>query len=183
MLVCLTVPKMRIIYTWIPSPKQLPYYRWILLTHYWHIDFCSANNCNLFKVLLQSFKWPFIHPCVHMCLRQVVLDENSCPSIFIGMFWSHYWPALRLWSAMRYMLQSTLSLMWPLLLTHWQCNLTRLMTCSMTSLGEASRPQPHWGVWSGGGCVNCRIPHWPLWRTNQIGLWFKRSAFALCNFS
>lgn len=89
--------------------------------------------------------------CVHVCLRQVVLDENSCPSIFIGMFWSHYWPALRLWSAMRYMLQSTLSLMWPLLLTHWQCNLTRLMTCSMTSLGEASRSQPHWGVWSGGG--------------------------------
>lgn len=52
-------------------------------------------------------------------------------------------------AAMRYMLQSTLSLMWPLLPTHRQCNLTKLMTCSMTSLREASPSQPHRGFgWS-----------------------------------
>lgn len=37
------------------------------------------------------------------------------------------------------------------------------------------------GLLAGG--VNCRIPHWPLWSTNQIGLWFRRNVFTLCIFS
>lgn len=107
-------------------------------------------------------------------LRWVVSDKNSCPSIFIKMFWSHYWPAFRRWAAMRYMLQSTLSLMWPLLLTHWQCNLTKLMTCSMTSLREASHTQPHRGSgWREGerSYTNLWIPCRPLWRANWMVFW------------
>lgn len=123
------------------------------------------------------------------CLRRVVLDENSCSSIFIRMFWSHYWPAFRLWAAMRYMLQSTLGLMWPLLLTHWQCNLTKLMTCSMTSLREASHSLPRLGESDGEvgggmvGSVNLWVTGWPLWRENQIALWFEWYVFVLWHFS
>lgn len=120
--------------------------------------------------------------CAYVCLGQLVLDENSCSSIFIGMFGSHYWPAFRLWSAMHYMLPSTLSLMWPLLLSHWQCNLTRLMTCSMTSLGEASRSQPHWGVWSEGGMCELQDPSLTSWSTTQIGLFSLRDSGGVCLF-
>lgn len=117
---------------------------------YWHsIDILiyvaqtTKTLLAFLRFLLQSLSCPFIH-CLHTCV--CVLDENNCFSIFIWTFLSHYWPAFRLWSAMHHMLQSTLNLMWPLLLTHWQCNLTRLMTCSMTSLCQASRSQPLWRV-------------------------------------
>lgn len=127
--------------------------------------FFSLGNQNL-TALLPDFFFFFLLTAARF------FDENSCLSIFIGMFWSHYWPALRPRSAMHYMLPSTLSLMWPLLLTHWQCNLTRLMTCSMTSLCEASRSQPRWGVWVAYACV-CTPPpvtsleHRPNWSVIQ----------------